>query len=65
MDKKKLQDCEIVQNLLPLYYDDVCIMFWNVMPEKNELRPTKQDLIICSTVSLCNQRSVTSSCTIG
>ena len=24
MDKKNLQDCEIVQDLLPLYYDDVC-----------------------------------------
>lgn len=24
MDKTKLQECEIVQDLLPLYYDDVC-----------------------------------------
>ena len=24
MDKQKLQECEIVQDLLPLYYDDVC-----------------------------------------
>ena len=24
MNKKKSQECEIVQDLLPLYYDDVC-----------------------------------------
>lgn len=24
MDKKKIQDCDIVQDLLPLYYDDAC-----------------------------------------